>query len=129
MPDIRPQYHFRQTDDGVLIWDVRRLVSLSEGLPVQYIDPAQFPELHENHWYFYGDAEPTPASLLEHMALIEACDLSYPIILDANGRVMDGMHRICRAVKDGVTSIPAVQFATDPEPDYVDVSPEDLPYD
>jgi hypothetical protein len=112
-----------------MVWDVRRLVSLSKDLPVQQVDPAQFAELNENHWYAHGDQLPTPVSLLEHMALIEACDLSYPIILDANGRVMDGMHRICRAVKDGVASIPAVQFTTDPEPDYVDVSPEDLPYD
>ena len=126
---IRPQYHFRSTQDGVLIWDVRRLVRLSEGLPAQQVDPSQFVELQENHWYRHGDQQPSPTSILEHMALIDACDLSYPIILDANGRVMDGMHRICKAVKEGVATIPAVHFIIDPEPDYVDISPAQLPYD
>jgi len=114
---IRAQYHFRQTGQDVLIWDVRRLIRLSRDLPVQQVDPSQIPELQENHWYALGDRAPTPADLLEHMALIEACDLRHPIILDAAGRVMDGMHRICKAVKDGVPAIPAVQFVTDPQPD------------
>ena len=30
------------------------------------------------------------------MQLIDEVDLSYPIILDQNGRVMDGMHHFCR---------------------------------
>ena len=66
---------------------------------------------------------------MEHLQLIQACDLAYPIILDAQGRLMDGMHRVCKAVMSGETQILAVQFTTDPEPDYVNCHPEDLPYD
>lgn len=108
---------------------MRRLIRLSKDLPVQQVDPSQFPELQENHWYSLGDQLPTPANILEHLALIEACDLRYPIILDAAGRVMDGMHRICKAVKNRVPTLPAVQFVTDPQPDYVNVKPQELPYD
>jgi hypothetical protein len=41
---------------------------------------------------------------------------------------MDGMHRIARALLEGRTTIPAVRFSTDPEPDYRNCRPADLPY-
>ena len=63
------------------------------------------------------------------MQLIDEVDLSYPIILDRDGRVMDGMHRICRAVREGKDTIPAVRFAASPEPDFVGCDPDELPYD
>ena len=63
------------------------------------------------------------------MQLIDEVDLSYPIILDQDGRVMDGMHRVCRAVREGIDRISAVRFATNPEPDFVDCDPDELPYD
>jgi elongation factor P hydroxylase len=61
------------------------------------------------------------------MRLTAEADRSYPIILAADGRVMDGMHRIARAVLDGETTIKAVRFTTDPEPDHRNCTPEDLP--
>ena len=36
--------------------------------------------------------------MIEHIQLVQDCDLEHPIILDHNGRVMDGMHRICKAL-------------------------------
>jgi len=127
--EIRTQYHFRETEDGVTAFDVLRLIELSKDLPVREIDPAKVQELDENHWYRIGEQQPTPRSLLEHMRLIRECDLRYPIILDSSGRVMDGMHRVCKALLEGLDHVPAVQFDQDPEPDYVNCAPEDLPYD
>jgi hypothetical protein len=57
------------------------------------------------------------------------CDLSCPVILSSDGRVMDGMHRICKALLQGLDEVDAVRFNQDPEPDYIGVDPEDLPYD
>ncbi len=57
------------------------------------------------------------------------CDLAFPVILSSDGRVMDGMHRICKALLQGLSEIEAVRFQRDPEPDYVGVDPDDLPYD
>lgn len=128
MAEIRPQYHLRRTGHGIDAWDVRRLVDLSKDLPVYHVDPRQFAELDENHWYFQAVTEPTPRSILEHVELVLTCDLRHPIILDASGRVMDGMHRICRAILDGVDRIPAVRFEADPAPDFVDCDPAELPY-
>ena len=56
------------------------------------------------------------------------CDPAFPVILSSDGRVMDGMHRICRALLDGQSEIEAVRFLQDPDPDYVGVNPEYLPY-
>ena len=129
MAKIRPQYHFRQTQSGLDAWNVARLIELSANLPIQMIDPYDIAELHENHWYSHDSVVPTPQSIIEHAQLIQACDLAYPIILDRQGRVMDGMHRICRAVIDNISEIPAVRFMVDPKPDYQNCSPLELPYD
>jgi hypothetical protein len=38
------------------------------------------------------------------------------------------MHRAAKAVMQNMTKISAKQFHQDPEPDYVGVDPDDLPY-
>ena len=52
-------------------------------------------------------------------------DLRYPVILSAEGFLMDGGHRIARAHLLGLTTVAAVRFPVDPEPDYV--LPPDAP--
>ena len=110
-----------------MAWDVRRLIELSADLPERRLAVADVAELGENHWYQFDP--PTCRSIVMHAELIEAADLSYPVILDAGGRVMDGMHRICRALRDGVPTVACVQFREDPEPDYIGRDPASLPYD
>jgi hypothetical protein len=60
--------------------------------------------------------------------LIEETDLSHAIILDPDGRVMDGMHRVAKALSLGQTHIKARRLAVLPEPDYLGVEPDELPY-
>lgn len=79
-------------------------------------------------WFGPGESA-TWTALVEHVKLIEAADLAFPIILAADGTVMDGMHRAAKALQRGLRHIEAVQFAADPPPDYYDVQPADLPYD
>ena len=129
MTKVRAQYHFRQTSTGLDAWDVRRLIALSEKLPVKQIDPNNISEIDANHWYLEAGLTPTPRSIIDHAKLIAECDISYPIILDSGGRLMDGMHRVCRAIMDKVDSLPAVQFLIDPPPDHTDCDPKKLPYD
>ncbi|MCA3213249.1 MAG: hypothetical protein ING50_13860 [Burkholderiales bacterium] len=127
-PTIRPQYHLRPTAGGIDAFDVRRLITLSQHLPVRMIDPDSVAELDRDHWYFQGRSRPTPRSIVEHLRLVLAADLRYPIILDQDGRLMDGMHRVCKALLEGVREIPAVRFIEDPQPDFVDCDPDLLPY-
>lgn len=126
---IRTQYYFRHSDHGLLAWDVRRLVELTRGFPFKQVQLTDIAELDETHWYEHEGNSPTCRSLLDHMQLIDEADLSYPIILDRDGRVMDGMHRVCRAVREGKDSVAAVRFVTNPEPDFVGCESGELPYD
>jgi hypothetical protein len=94
---------------------------------VKEVPLSRIHELDENFWF--EDAVPSCRAVAFHATLIEATDLKYAIILSADGRVMDGMHRVCKALLEARTTISAVQFERDPEPDYVDADIEALPYD
>ena len=126
---IRAQYYFRRSDHGLLAWDIRRLVELTRDFLLEQVPLSDIAELDETHWYKHEGDLPTCRSLLEHMQLIDEADLSYPIILDHAGRVMDGMHRVCKAVREGKNSVLAVRFATTPDPDFTGCDPDKLPYD
>jgi hypothetical protein len=123
--DMRKQYNFWEGD----AWDVDRLVALSARLPVTDVALTSITEIDSPYWFDGSDQLPTVRNIVEHVRLIEVVDLSYPIILSASGRVMDGMHRIARAILEGLPTIKAVRFTTDPEPDYVNCRLADLPYD
>ncbi len=103
---MRAQYHFRVSPRGLLAWDVHRL---------------------EPYWSSDG-ARITCRQVVDHARQIQEADLTFPVILSSDGRVMDGMHRICRALLEGHDEIEAVRFVHDPEPDHIDVNPDDLPY-
>lgn len=63
------------------------------------------------------------------MRLVDEADLSFPILLGADGRLMDGMHRVAKALREGRRTIDTVQFEVDPEPDFVGRRPSELPYE
>jgi hypothetical protein len=128
-PTVRRQYHFRPSTRGYYAWDVRRLIDLAGNLPIIEIDPEAIAELDESFWFGGENANPTCRDLLAHMRLVEQADVAHPIILCADGRVMDGMHRVVRAIFENRKAIKAVRFDTTPEPDYVDVEARDLSYD
>ncbi len=50
---------------------------------------------------------------------INDTSLEKPIILNADGSLMDGGHRLCKALLEGKRTIMAVQFTTMPEPDEI----------
>ena len=53
-------------------------------------------DVDTDFWFKFGPT-PTVRRIIDQIRLIEEVDLSYPIILGVDGRVMDGMHRIARA--------------------------------
>jgi hypothetical protein len=125
---VRKQYNFWPGEQGLDAWDVDRLIQLSETLPVRDVAIEAIAEIDSDYWFSYGPIVPTVRRVVEHMRLTNEADLSFPIILAASGRVMDGMHRVARAILDGNSTILAVRFESDPDPDYRNCSPEDLPY-
>jgi hypothetical protein len=123
---MRKQYYFRSSPRGLLAWDVDRLVRLSSAFPRNRVSLGSIRELDEV--WLRPDKCPSWRALIEHMTLVQEADLSYPIIISASGEVMDGMHRVAKAVLQGLDSIEAVQFSMDPDPDHVGVEPSELPY-
>ncbi len=131
---MRTQYHFwpsgSTSGETQLLdaWEVTRLIELSRDLPVESVRLDSLSEIDTVYWFDDREQRPTIRRVAEHMRLVEQVDPGYPIILGPDGRVMDGMHRIARALLADETEIVAVRFPTAPEPDYRDCRPEDLPY-
>ncbi len=125
---MRKQYHFRRADGGFDAWDVDRLIKLSRGLPVGGVSIESIDEIDTSYWFDDSAEVPTVRRVVEHMQLILEVDLSYPILLSHDGRVMDGMHRVARALLEGRTEIDAVRFPEPVAPDYRGCQPHELPY-
>lgn len=90
-------------------WNVARLIELSRELPVM--------EVPLNHLcvnYYYDKL--TLRDFVMHMKAINEADLSYPIILDEDGKLMDGRHRIMKAMLLEHSAIKAVRFDKNPYP-------------
>jgi hypothetical protein len=123
---MRKQYYFRPSPRGLLAWDVDRLVLSARDLPVRAVPLSQIRELDSA---VCGDDETlTWRALVAHLVLLDAAELTYPIILAADGSVMDGRHRVAKALREGRSTIDAVQFIEDPPPDHVGKLPDELPY-
>ena len=127
--EVRKQYHLRPSPRGLLAWDVHRLIALTRDLPRKEVPLDAIGELNEPFWFQGRSAPPTCREVADHARLMMDADLGYPIILGADGRVMDGMHRVALAYIIGEAAISAVQFDVDPDPDYVGVDEASLPYD
>ena len=125
---MRTQYHFRRSTSGLCAWNVHRLIEQSRDLVPARVPLSAIRELDESFWANERVQQLTCREIAGHTRLILDCDLAWPIILSSDGRVMDGMHRVCKALLEGRADIEAVRFVSDPEPDYVGVLPDDLPY-
>lgn len=94
-------------------WSVARLFTLTTDM-----DVFEIPLKHLNVYYTYEKL--TLREMAMHFNAVKSANLDYPIILDEDGEVMDGRHRIMKAIIDGVDTIKAVRFDKNPEPCLVD---------
>ena len=126
---IRAQYHIRQVGAHTHIWEVRKLLARAAPLPILDVPLTDIAEIDEPYWFgATGDAA-TCRAVMAHAAQAHGTDLSFPILLCAGGRVMDGMHRVMKAVALGHPTIRARRLPVTPPPDHIDVSLSDLPYE
>lgn len=124
---VRKQYHFWPGEDGLDAWDVDRLVEQSVGLRAEDVRVDEIAEIDSAYWFDERE-RPTVRNLVEHMRLVHEVDMSFPIIIGPDGRVMDGMHRIAKVLLDGGTTISAVRLKELPPPDHRSCRPDELPY-
>lgn len=95
-------------------FSVARLIDAAKGLtpfdlPIAGIDL---------DYYCWKDAN--MAELAHHVGRVMDADLSKPIILDWNGSVADGRHRIIKAIVQGRRTIKAVRLQHKLTPDRED---------
>ena len=90
-------------------WHVPRLIQLAKELPVMEV-----PLDHLSVWHKYGKL--TLREMVMHIKAVQSADLNCPIILDEDGEIMDGRHRIMRAMLEGAETIKAVRFDENPSP-------------
>jgi hypothetical protein len=93
-------------------WSIPRLFELSRSLPVFSI-----PIDHINVSQRYHEL--SLRDLVMHMKAVKKADLKYPIILGEDGELLDGRHRIMKAILKGHKSLLAVRFQENPYPDEV----------
>lgn len=92
-------------------WWTKNLIEASEDLEVfdldlMSVDLGVMPWRCDSILYFVG-----------HLVDVRKCDLKYPVILSPSGWVMNGWHRIVKAIMQGKDTVPAVRFIDMPDPD------------
>lgn len=96
------------------------LFELSKGLDMFEV-PLAFINLGSMPWSEIQDVE----DVLKHTKRIIDADLSYPIIISPTGGILNGFHRVCKAILDGETSIKAVKLDKMPAPMEVLINTEE----
>ena len=48
---MRKQYHFRESKEGLLAWDVHRLIELAHTIRPLAVQLSDIQEIHEACWY------------------------------------------------------------------------------
>ena len=116
----RPRHtHSTERDGKRYIWYTERLWYLAKDLPEYDVDVERFAELDRDCWFGVGRA-PTIREVAEHCRRINEADPEIPVIVNDNGRLMDGGHRLARALLEGRKTVKAVRFEEMPEPDEVE---------
>ncbi|MEQ8211632.1 MAG: hypothetical protein RH917_17530 [Lacipirellulaceae bacterium] len=100
------------------VWYTDRLWEKTKDQPVVDVEIESLKHLDVVCW-FDDQWPPTLRNVVEHFARIERADLAHPIILDPNGQIFDGAHRVAKAMAKGQSTIKAVQMATLPAPDEI----------
>lgn len=99
-------------NDGFERWSVLKLIEQSKLYEVFEMPLAGIP-LGNRAW----GGKMSYDIFVHHCKRLDDSDLSYPIILDSQGHVADGWHRICKAVLEGKTTIKAIRLQKMPVPD------------
>ncbi|MBI2299152.1 MAG: hypothetical protein HYU66_09465 [Armatimonadetes bacterium] len=97
-------------------WVVERLWGLAARLPVVEVPLQEFAAHFDSRCWFGPDGL-TVREFGEMVRAILDADLAYPVILAAEGWIMDGRKRLWKAMIEGRDKIAVVRFDTTPEPD------------
>ncbi len=95
-------------------YDVHEAIRLAADLPVMHI-----PMDHINI-SLVSPCESTMRSFVAHMLMVNAADTDEPILMNENGAIIDGRHRLAKHLMFGHSTVKARRFVTDPPSCYTD---------
>lgn len=104
----------RYKDSEGYVWSVARLIEHAKelkpfDLPLVAIDISRC---------VFGSSDLTVRALAEHVKRTREADFQYPVIMDPDGFIVDGWHRVIKALVAGREKIKAVRFETMPVHEY-----------
>lgn len=99
------------TGDGKK-WSVARLVKLAEDFPVYEVPVFTF-----QTWIWPWEDDTTLDTFISHCNRVKNADLDVPILISPSGGIIDGMHRLCKAVLEKKETIKVKYFKELPVPD------------
>jgi ribonuclease HI len=117
LPELPYQKHSRMVGSERWVWNTERFWEAAKGLPSENVPVESLARWLDTDCWFGEDAKPTIRKVAEHAKRIADADLSLPIILDPEGELMDGGHRLARAYLEGRAEIATVRLPALPEPD------------
>ena len=98
-------------------WHIETVWRAALGVPVKDVLVHEIREVDEDCWF--SGSTVTVRDVVDHARRIEVADLRLPVILASDGQVLDGMHRIAKALLLGRLSVSAQRLNTDPDPDWL----------
>jgi len=108
----------QQVGDKYHVWYTENLWEAAKDNPVILVEIESLKHLDAVCWF--DDRFPaTLRNVVEHFVRMEKADAQYPIILDPNGQIFDGAHRVAKAMANGQTKIKAVKLKEIPAPDEI----------
>jgi hypothetical protein len=111
--------HCKIFGDQVWVWNIESIWGHAKNLKVKKILIDSIAEFDQNCWFTRPKHPPTCRAVAEHAKRIIEADLMNPIILSADGVLMDGAHRIAKAWISGKDTIESVQLIHDLIPNYI----------
>ena len=101
---------------GERAWHIESVWQAARSLPVEEVPIDSIREIDEDCWF--NGRHATVRAVVDHARRIDEADLALPIILASDGQVLDGMHRVAKAVLLGHATVLARRLRVDPDPDW-----------
>lgn len=95
--------------NGKKAWVMAKLIEAAKDLPV-----FDLPLLHIDIDVAPWGRDHTIESFAYHVKRAQKADMSYPVIMNDSGFIMNGWHRVLKALVEGRESVKAVRFEVTP---------------
>lgn len=104
--------------DQYHVWHLEPLWEATRNAPVIEVEIESLKHVDAVCWF--DDCNPaTLRNVVAHFQRMERADSAYPIILNPDGQLFDGAHRVTKALARGQSTIKAVQLLVVPPPDEI----------